>query len=76
LSAYSSTICHVAPAGGCQNEPVVRLMLGSGGAGVLEAESLEFGPEPRVSPTLRPTTNAIAMMKTTAQRIIQNLCER
>lgn len=76
LSAYSSTICQVAPAGGCQNEPVVWLPFpGRDGAGVLEAEPPAFDAELCVSPTPRPTPNATAMVKRTAEMIIQNLFE-
>jgi len=76
LSAYSRTICQVAPAGGCQIEPAVWLaFVGRGGAGVLEAEPPVFDPEPCVRPTPRPTPNAIAMTKRIAERSIQNLFE-
>jgi hypothetical protein len=70
LSVYSSTSCHVVPVGGCQNKPVVRLILASGGAGVLEAESPEFGP---VNATPKSTPNSITVIKRTVQRIIRNL---
>ena len=75
LSAYSSTICQVAPTGGCQIEPVVWLAFVGRGAGVFEAEPPVFDPEPCVRPTPSPTPNAIAMTKNIAERIIQNLLE-
>ena len=65
LRAYSRTICHVAPAFGCQLPRLVILELGMVAlplVGVLVGEELEPVRVERVSPIPRPTPNPIAIM--------------
>lgn len=69
LSGYSRTICHEAPAGGFQKEPVVALvLLVRGGDGVVEAEPEE---DPLVRPTPRPTPRAMPITRRTPTRMNQ-----
>ena len=70
MSAYSNTICHVAPASGCQKVPVVGLLEGRGGA-LLVAEPPELDPDRWVRPTPSPMLIATKTVMRKAERTIQ-----